>query len=419
MFLEILFFIFLGILIGIFTGLIPGVHVNTLCITIIAFVPLLITSGISVYVVISFIISMAITSTLIDFIPSIFLGAPEDSTALSILPGHKMLMEGKGFEALFLTVIGGTFVTILFVFSTPILLFTLPFIYDKIKIYTHFILIFIVTLMLITERKKEKIFFSFLIFLFSGFLGIVTFNYPLIPQTLVFFPLFTGLFGISTLLISLRANTIIPPQEDFIWKFDKRIILPGTIKAFFSGLILGILPGVGAAQATVLAQELTTRRKDEKEFNKEFLLSIGGINTSVAIFSLLSLYAIQRPRSGAAVAVEKILNTFGMKFGFNELLLLIVCALISVGISAILALEIGRRSLKIIEKIPYNKISIFVIAFLISLVAILTNFYGLFILLLSTSIGLIAPLSNVKRSHAMGVLLLPVILFYAGIEIRI
>jgi putative membrane protein len=37
---------------------------------------------------------------------------------------------------------------------------------------------------------------------------------------------------------------------------------------------------------------------------------------------------------------------------------------------------------------------------------------GLIVLATSTFIGMLAPLINVKRSHAMGCLLLPVILFF-------
>jgi putative membrane protein len=414
MFLEILSFTLLGISIGTFTGLIPGIHVNSVSIMLLGLVPSLIAFGVPTHSIIALIISMAITHTIVDFIPSIFLGAPEDSTALSVLPGHKLLMQGKGLEALFLTIIGGVLVTILFVLLTPLLLlFILPHLHTLVKPHIHIILIFIVILMILTERNPRKIFFSFLVFSFSGVLGYIIFNYPLVPQTFLFFPLFTGLFGISTLLISLLRSKCnkIPPQEKFIWKtIDKALILSGILKSFFSGLLLGILPGVGAAQATVLTQELTRRKN-----NKEFLISIGGINTAVAIFSILSLYAINRPRSGAAVIIKKILETYEIEFGLNDLILLISIALIVVGISSVLTFQIGKRSLKFLEKIPYKKISIFTILFLILLIIILTGMYGFLILLVSTSIGLVAPLTGVKRSHGMGALLLPVILFYAGI----
>ncbi len=407
MFLEILFFIILGILAGTFTGLMPGIHVNNVSLIVISISPVFIAYHIPFHAVASFIMAMAVTNTILDFIPSIFLGAPEDSTALSVLPGHRLLLQGKGLEALFLTIIGGVGVTILFVLLIPVLLLFLPVFYNTIKPYISWILIAIVFIMILTEERSKKI-LALIVFILSGILGLIVFNSAAISPVFVFFPLFTGLFGISTLIISLRGESIIPPQEQWIGKIERNLIFSGVIKSFFSGLLVGTLPGLGAAQATVLTQEIT-----RKQDSKEFLISIGGINTAVAIFSILSLYTIGKPRSGAAVAIGKIIGDFGT----NELILLISTALIAVGISSILALKISKRGLVLIEKIPYNKLSVLTIIFLILLIAILTGFPGLLILFVSTSVGLIAPLTGVKRSHSMAVLLLPVILFYAGYRV--
>ena len=95
----------LGILAGTFTGLIPGIHTNTLAVILLALLGYL--SSIPVLVLAVFLISMVITHSFLDFIPSIFFGAPEPATALSVLPGHNLLLKGEGYKALKLTVIGG------------------------------------------------------------------------------------------------------------------------------------------------------------------------------------------------------------------------------------------------------------------------------------------------------------------------
>jgi putative membrane protein len=222
----------------------------------------------------------------------------------------------------------------------------------------------------------------------------------------VFFPLFTGLFGISTLLISLKLKPKIPHQVRDFGRVDPKLVSGGISKAFCSGMLLGVLPGVGAAQATVLAQELTRRKSI-----REFLISVGGINTAVALFSLISLYVIGRARSGAAVTVEKIIGNFGM----NELLLLIASGLIAASVSAILTLFLSKKFLELVEKIPYHKLSLAIIFFLILLTFFFIGFIGLLVLGVATAIGLLAPLAGVKRSHCMGVLILPVIIFYASL----
>lgn len=406
MFFEILSFTLLGIAAGIFTGLIPGIHVNNVCAGLLGVGSLFIAYNIPSHAIASFIISLAITHTILDFIPSIFLGAPEGATALSVLPGHRLLLQGKGLEALYLTVLGGVWVTLIFVLLSPLLIVALPIFYGAIKSHIHLILLAILLVMIATERKNRR--WALLVVIFSGILGLLLWDNPVAPLTILFFPIFTGLFGIPTLLVSLRERNIIPPQESWIGLIDNKLVMSGVIKSFFSSLLVGTLPGVGASQATVLAQEITKKRDA-----REFLVSVGGINTAVAIFSILSLYTIDKARSGAAVAIGRFLENFGI----NELILLISVALIAISISSLLTIFIGKRFLHRITRIPYHRISVFIIGMLVLLVMLITGPFGLLVLLTATSLGLIAPLTGIKRSHLMGVLLVPLIMFYAGVVI--
>ena len=77
-----------GCLLGTITGLTPGLHVNTVCLIGLSLYPLL---GLSVVDFGVIMISMAVTQTFIDFIPAIFIGVPEEGTALSVLPAHRLL----------------------------------------------------------------------------------------------------------------------------------------------------------------------------------------------------------------------------------------------------------------------------------------------------------------------------------------
>jgi putative membrane protein len=138
---------------------------------------------------------------------------------------------------------------------------------------------------------------------------------------------------------------------------------------------------------------------------------LGGINTAVALFSLISLFTISKARSGAAVAVMSLLPGFGL----NELIILVSVALISAGISSLLLVKSARRVISIFERANYRKMTVFVIAFLGLTTIILTGFFGFLVLITSTAIGSLAPLWGVKRSSLMGVLMVPLILFYAGI----
>jgi putative membrane protein len=104
MLIEIILFLILGVVLGTFTGLTPGIHTNLIGIFIVSI------SGFFLFVnpiyFIVIITSMAITHTFVDFIPSVFLGCPDTDTELSILPGHELLKEGLGYEAVYLTCYG-------------------------------------------------------------------------------------------------------------------------------------------------------------------------------------------------------------------------------------------------------------------------------------------------------------------------
>jgi putative membrane protein len=90
-------------------------------------------------------------------------------------------------------------------------------------------------------------------------------------------------------------------------------------------------------------------------------------------------------------------------------------SLVTVGIAAISTLFLSKKFLRLVEKVPYNKISLSILGLLLILTIIFTGPIGIFVLFLSTAIGLIAPLTGVKRSLGMAVIILPVILFYLNI----
>jgi len=97
---------FIGIFCGAVTGLIPGIHVNTVGAFVFASSTFLLNFH-SPETISVFLISMSISHALLEFIPSMFLGVPEEGTVLSILPGHQMLLQGRGKEAIRLVALGG------------------------------------------------------------------------------------------------------------------------------------------------------------------------------------------------------------------------------------------------------------------------------------------------------------------------
>jgi TctA family transporter len=96
------------------------------------------------------------------------------------------------------------------------------------------------------------------------------------------------------------------------------------------------------------------------------------------------------------------------------MVLLVFVGLVVCFISSIITLGIGRIVLSRIRRVSYSRITMVVIAFLIAMVSMLSGPAGLLAALTGTLIGLIAVLGGVKRSHLMGFLLLPTILYFSG-----
>jgi len=389
-------------------GVIPGAHINNI-------LPLLLLISLSLnlqpYNVAVFIVSTAMAEIFMNFIPSIFLGAPDENTALSVLPGHRLLLEGRGYEAIKLTVIGGIgslISTIVFIaFFAP----WFSYLYEISRPYVQYLIASVAVFMILSEKKIKKILSAILIFFLSGFLGIIALGSSLVPQQNVLFPILTGLFGLSTIAVSMFQRSNIPKQkEETAVEIPKEQILKSIILGTFAGLIVGFLPAVGISEAATMVQYLG-RTGDASNF----LITLSGINVGNEVFSLISLALVGNPRSGPSVAIQRILTELTF---FDVLFFVGVICFVS-GIAAMLTLYLGKRIPKYLEKINYRKLCFSVITFLIIMIFLLTGPFGLLIAFTSTSIGLLCTYLEIKRSHCMACLLLPSILFFSGLNITV
>lgn len=397
---ELVLAILLGAITGIFTGLIPGIHINlvsTLLVSSSAFF----LSFISPLALIIFIVSMSITHTFLDFIPSIFLGAPDEDTALSVLPGHSLLNQGKGYLALLYTIIGGITSLPLMLFLSLLFLYFLPTIF----LYAQKIMIFILLFasLYLILREKDKI-FSLFIFILAGFLGLASMN--ILENSLL--PLLTGLFGSSSLITSIVKKSQIPKQEITSIKnldIKKSDIAKVSVASFLSTPLCSFLPSLGSSQAAIIGSDLI----DDKN-PKIFLLLLGSINLIVMSLSFITLYLINKARTGSAAAIQEIRN-----LSSPDLIYILIAIIISSILSSLLAVYIGKLFSKNITQVSYSKLSMFILIFVSIIVLILSGILGFLVFIISTFLGLYTILRGIRRTNLMGALMLPSILFYLGI----
>ena len=342
------------------------------------------------------------------------LGVPEEGTALSVLPGHKMVLEGRSKEAIRIVSIGGFGAIIVTILLLPIFAIVLPPTYELLKPVT-WILLLIASIYLIYKVTStlKGFLWSLLLFILSGILGWIIFQAPL-SSGISLMCVFSGLFGISTILFSLNDNSTIPHQNKF-YDLDidnakiKSIITGGT-----TGAILGFLPGFGPAQGSVIAQSASGQSNNDDENTTNFLLAISGLNTSDCLFSLIAIYLIGNPRSGIAVYMSYLISEFNL----SHLIVFIFASLIAVSLSLALCLKLGDSFSKLMSGIDYRKLSIAVIILQVILLYIFGLYYQAtlayltLMLVTSTAMGLLPHYLDVGKSHLMGVLIIPAIIIY-------
>ncbi|MBT4539986.1 hypothetical protein HOC35_00590 [Candidatus Woesearchaeota archaeon] len=404
MLLETLLCTFFGVSVGIFTGLTPGIHINLISLLIISFSPFLlrILSPTSLGV---FIICMAITHTFLDSLPGIYLGAPDESQVLNVLPGHRMLLKGEAHNAVKLTVIGSFGCLILALISIPFTIKLMHTAYPLIKNHIGYALIIIMLFMIFREKRIKKIINAFFMFLTAGVFGLIVLNIHTLNQPL--FPLLSGLFGLSMLIISLMDKTNIPEQNlDKKLEIKKSILAKSIFAGTFVATIAGFLPGFGSSQAAILGQQIVSFGEDIGE--KGFMIMVGGINTANMLTSIATAYILGKARNGAVLAINEILGVIDLR----AMIIFLITLLIASGIAVMLALKISKIFSRLVVKVNYTLLVSTIILFIIILTIYFDGFVGLSILIVSSSIGILATKLGVGKNHLMGCLILPVILYF-------
>ncbi len=374
--LELIVASFLGIIIGCVTGMIPGIHVNTAGAIIFASSTFLL-SIFSPEFLCVVMVTMSISHAMIEFVPSMLLGVPEEGTATSVLPGHRMVLQGRSKEVIRIVAVGGFGAIMVIIFMLPFFSIVLPALHVFSKSFTWVILLSASIFLTYKLTRSFKSFaWSLLLFLLSGILGWVIFQTP-ISSSVSLMCVFSGLFGISTILFSLNDNSTIPYQYPF---YELNLDI-NKYKSIFAGgitgAILGFLPGFGPAQGTVIAQLASGANDNEDEDTVNFLLATSGLNISDCLFSLMAIYIIGNPRSGIAVYMSYLISEMSLM----HLVIYIFVSLIAVSFSLVLTLKLGDSFSRLMAGINYRKLSIGVISLQI---LILYIFIFIIMLLFST-----------------------------------
>ena len=427
--------VLLGLGTGALTGLAPGLHVNNVAAVVlatraswVAFLlgPWATSDPATLGLLLScYLVSTAVSHGIFDFVPSVFLGAPTEETALSILPGHRMLLAGEGPRAVALAARGALLGTALaaaillplrWVLGEPVGLA------EAFRPWTWLFLVAMLGAMLATEvrgrrHRLRRLLRAAWVQLLAGLLGLAVLRgVPGIDPNVALFPLFSGLFGMPNLVLSLGTRPGEIPEQKTDPLDTLRLSEAGqAARGAVAGAAVSWLPGLSGGAAATLASMGTSRKLPPAGF----MVILGAVSTSTAVLSVAVLFMIGRARSGIAAAVRDLLGSPGAWPSLGSVpvavLWLLLASVLSAVVAAPAAAALGRTLGPRWSRLDPRLLSGATLVALGFLILVVSGWAGGAIAALSCGVGLVPVRSGVRRIQLMASLLVPVLVGYLAL----
>jgi putative membrane protein len=393
-----------GIGLGTLTGLTPGLHVNAVALGLVGLAdrfPSPLVAGVTV-------LAAGVVHSFLDVVPSLVLGVPDAAQAPAALPGHRLVLAGRGREALRLSAVGSAGATTLALpLAVPLSALAVTW-YPTVRAALPVVLAAVAGALLLTERSLRAAAAGAACLAVSGALGVV--SLPLAPRPVhaavpgsVLAPLFAGLFGAPVLLAALDGEGV-PVQSGTAPRLGRGALTRTTLAGTVAGALVGYLPGVSAGVAAALALPAVGGDGDDRDdAARRYVVATSGADTANALFALFALSALGTPRTGVTVALSEAAVPV-------ELGVLVPAAVGAAAVGTALVVVAGDRYLRVVGRIDQRLLVAGVCALLVVSALLFAGPAGLVLLGAATVVGFLPPRLGCRRVHLMGVLVGPLVL---------
>lgn len=324
-----------AIFLGLIVGAIPGFSAAN---TIIILLPL--TLVLEVEIGLIFMISLYCSSRMGAGIPAILVNIPGTAGAAATpLDGYPMAMQGKGQRALAISfvasTIGGLFTTLLALLMMPWL--------ARVAFYLHSVEMIVVMLfgisLIATIAARDT-----LKGLIAGFFGLMlgsigtdhvyatprgTMGFLELYDGIPLIPALVGLFAVSEAFLIIERRAIAAPADNSAAQTGWSETLGGVSDALkrwwhiiwtsIIGLIIGVIPGAGAAIASFVAYQQSRAMSKTPELygtgHIEGLIAPEAANNGVTSGTLVPLLVIGIPGGATAAIMLVVMQYHGVNFG--------------------------------------------------------------------------------------------------------
>lgn len=409
---------------GLATGLLPGVHVNTVCAVAL---PLAGSLGPAAAVGLC---AMGVAHAFSSNLPSTYLGAPGEETLLSALPAHRMLLAGRGPDAVQAGLDGtlaGLALATALVLPYKWLLGEPGRLLAAIDAAMPWILGGIAVLLVARERRRglRAVGWALLVLALSGALGWAGAAWPvaaLVPvATTPLLPMLSGLFGAPALLETLRAKPRVPAQRPAepvpapLRKACRQGVVAGTLAAAATAVLPGLTSSIGAA----VAQAVRGRRADADDGGdpRPMLATLASIAGAHVVLTFAVLWLSLQARTGLAVSVQRAWPVEAWTSGAAPLpLRLLLLAALAAGLLAHAGTAaLARPAARVLPRLPQRAVAAAALAAMAAVVLLFSGAWGLALFAVATALGLLPLAAGLGRVHLTGCLLLPVLAHRLGL----
>ena len=366
--------------------------------------------------------AMVVGWSMLNTIPAVLLGTPDESAMFTVLPGQKYLMAGRGFEGTMITAVGGLAgAFFLVVVMAPLAPRYLPVSQQVLKGHMHWVLWVIITFMLMSEWPKggnrgpagwakfydawKTLLAGLATFVLAGLLGFILLTRSPVNHEVAFqniMPAFVGLFAIPWCLLNMISAADVPPQRSAkSLAINGDVILRSVWSGGLGGGIAAYFPVVTGGVGGMLAGHATAQR-DERIFImgqgvSKFIYYVGA-------FMLMFVPGLNLTRGGGAWMVKALYTPMGVADYF----LVLGSIAIAAGLSYLMMEPLTKLTLKFVDRFNYRHVSTFALAIIAVMVYAVTGWVGMFIATVATGIGLLPVLFGSRRLNCLGILLLPI-----------
>ncbi len=402
----------------------PGLHVFNLMGLVALLILELQAAGMAVApeIILPLMTGMIVGWCMLNTIPAVLLGAPDESALFTVLPGQKYLMLGRGFEGAMITAVGGLGGVYLLVFVVaPLAPRILPIVQSVLRPYLGMVLWVVTAFMVVSEWPKggttgqagwrkfmaawSTLAAGLVTLLASGFLGFILMYRSPVPPEMAFqniMPAFVGLFAVPWCLLNILSGAGVPRQHvPRTLDVDPPLLLRGLAAGGLGGGFAAFFPVITGGMGGLLAGHAMAQR-DERVF-----IMSQGVSKLVyytGAFMLLFVPGLGITRGGGAWIVKSLYDAPRTP---HDYLVVVSAVAISGGLAFLMMEPLARGAIWLIGRVNYRYLSVAALAVILALVVAVTGGVGLYIAVVATGIGLFPVLFGSRRLNCLGILLLP------------